>query len=540
MTSSSKNDIWVYCDLRNQRLFGLCFNLLTAARSLSESMSGKAVAVILGQPEREKTERPVDMPASVFIDDAVEKCISHGADQVFILEHPELTVPRTEIHAQALTHIIKERSPKAVLFALTDFSREVAARCTRMCNAGLIADCTELEIEDGGIGAGRPSRGGDILAKLAYSNPDTTGFATVQPHAFQATEVRGRPGSVEAIQIEDLKTSETLRQISISTEPSDDRKLEDAKIVVVGGAGLVNADGFGLVRSLAAALGGEVGATRPPVLHHWVDEERLIGQTGKTIRPELLLSIGASGAVQYTAGIIESELIVAVNRDPDAPIFQLADIGIVADAKSLLPLLTARVKQVVMRDLADILSEDRAVGSENGFGAKICRLRESHGWSLEELAERTGQSPEYLQQVEKDEVVPSVSSLLQISKALKVDPGTFLMDEEKAAIKDQRAQAFIKRTKNYYYQTLTPGAENLHLRGFMITIEPNQALKPVAYKHEGEEFIYVMEGSLELTLDNKKRQLKVGENIHFNSEIPHKLKSLGNETTRCLVMLYTP
>lgn len=164
----------------------------------------------------------------------------------------------------------------------------------------------------------------------------------------------------------------------------------------------------------------------------------------------------------------------------------------------------------------------------------------SFGWSLEELAERTGQSPEYLQQVEKDEVVPSVSSLLQISKALKVDPGTFLMDEEKAAIKDQRAQAFIKRTKNYYYQTLTPGAENLHLRGFMITIEPNQALKPVAYKHEGEEFIYVMEGSLELTLDNKKRQLKVGENIHFNSEIPHKLKSLGNETTRCLVMLYTP
>ncbi|MEE9421057.1 MAG: cupin domain-containing protein, partial [Desulfatiglandaceae bacterium] len=257
-------------------------------------------------------------------------------------------------------------------------------------------------------------------------------------------------------------------------------------------------------------------------------------------RPELLLSIGASGAVQYTAGIIESELIVAVNRDPDAPIFQLADIGIVADAKSLLPLLTARVKQVVMRDLADILSEDRAVGSGNGFGAKICWLRESHGWSLEELAERTGQSPEYLQQVEKDEVVPSVSSLLQISKALKVDPGTFLMDEEKAAIKDQRAQAFIKRTKNYYYQTLTPGAENLHLRGFMITIEPNQALKPVAYKHEGEEFIYVMEGSLELTLDNKKRQLKVGENIHFNSEIPHKLKSLGNETTRCLVMLYTP
>jgi len=456
---------------------------------------------------------------------------------------PELTVPRTDIHAQALVQIIKDRAPKAVLFALTDFSREVAARCARMCNAGLIADCTEFEIEDGGIVAGCPSWGGEILAKLAYSDPDITGFATVQPHAFQATEVRGTPGTpgtVEKIRIEGIKSSENLKQISISPEPDDGRKLEDAKIVVVGGAGVVNSDGFGHVRSLAAALGGEVGATRPPVLHHWVDEERLIGQTGKTIRPELLLSIGASGAVQYTAGIIESDLIVAVNRDPDAPIFQLADIGVVADAKSLLPLLTTRVKQVVMRDLADVLSKDRAAGTGNGFGKKIYQLRESHGWSLEELAQSTGQSPEYIQQVEKDEIVPSVSFLLQISKALKVDPGTFLLDEEKAAIKDQRAQAFIKRTKNYLYQTLTPGAENQHLRGFMITIEPNQALKPVAYKHEGEEFIYVMEGSLELSLDNKKRQLKVGEYIHFNSEVPHKLKSLGKDTTRCLVMLYTP
>jgi quercetin dioxygenase-like cupin family protein len=121
-----------------------------------------------------------------------------------------------------------------------------------------------------------------------------------------------------------------------------------------------------------------------------------------------------------------------------------------------------------------------------------------------------------------------------------VDPGTFLSDEEKAHIQDKRAQAFTTRTKNYAYQTLTPGAENQHLRGFMITIEAKQAHKPVAYKHEGEEFIYVMEGTLELTLDNKVNNLKAGESMHYNSEIPHKLKNKGNETTRCLVMLYTP
>ena len=193
-----------------------------------------------------------------------------------------------------------------------------------------------------------------------------------------------------------------------------------------------------------------------------------------------------------------------------------------------------------MRDLADALGDEKVGDTGNGLGEKVQKLRESHEWSLEDLAQRTGHTPEFIQQVENNEVVPSVSFLLRISKALDVDPGTFLRDDEKAAIQDQRAQAFIKRTKNYYYQTLTPGAENLHLRGFMITIEPKQAHKPVAYKHEGEEFIYVMEGSLELTLDHKIKHLKVGESIHYNSEIPHKLKNLGNETTRCLVMLYTP
>ena len=118
-------------------------------------------------------------------------------------------------------------------------------------------------------------------------------------------------------------------------------------------------EGFGLIRELAAAVGGEVAGTRPPVLLHWVDEDRLIGQTGKAVRPNLLFSIGTSGAIQYTAGIMESKTIVAINRDANAPIFQVADLGVVADAKTFLPLLTARAKQVVMRKLADVLSETK-------------------------------------------------------------------------------------------------------------------------------------------------------------------------------------
>jgi len=167
-------------------------------------------------------------------------------------------------------------------------------------------------------------------------------------------------------------------------------------------------------------------------------------------------------------------------------------------------------------------------------------LRESHGWSLEALAEATGQSPDFIEKVEHDEVAPSVSFLLRFASAIKVDPGTFLSREEKTMIRDARAQAFIKRTQNYSYQTLSPGAENDHLRAFMITIEPKQSHKPVAYKHEGEEFIFVMEGDLQLTLGGKVHHMRPGESIHFNSDTPHKLKSISNEQTRCLVVLYTP
>ena len=527
-----KNNIWVYIDLRNRRHLGLCLNVLSAAKGLAGQLSGRAVAVLIGP-------QAVSFPR-VSIEDAAEDCISNGADEVYRIEHPDPEFPRADIHALALNQIIQKQHPRAVLFALTDFGRETASRCARMNNSGLIADCVELQTVDGRFIARCPSWGGEIMAELTFTEHDSTGFATVQSQAFQAVTVRGNPGTVKKFQVKEINVSEKLQRLSFSAEPVDCRKLEEAKNVVVGGAGMGNADGFGLVRTLAMALGGEVGATRPPVLNHWVDEERLIGQTGKSIRPELLISVGTSGAVQYTAGIVESKEIVAINRDPDSPIFNVADIGIVADAKIFLPLLTTRVKQIVMRDLADVLSKESPGGTGNGFGEKVQKLRESHGWSVEELAQHTDQTPEFVQQVESNEIVPSVSFLLRLSRALGVDPGNFLRDEEKDSIRDQRAQAFIKRTRNYYYQTLTPGAENQHLRGFMITIEPRQAHKPVAYKHEGEEFIYVMEGSLELTLDNKVNHLKVGESMHFNSEIPHKLKNLGNETTRCLVILYTP
>jgi electron transfer flavoprotein alpha subunit len=534
----SNNDIWVYIDLRNQRHLDESINVLGAGTKLAELTKGKSIALLTGAGDRKTGDATGSLCVSV--DEASKLCIDNGADVVSVLEHSDLGQFRPDYHAKALAGVVKERAPKLVLFPLSDFARETAALCAAYNDSGLIADCVEFSMEDGEIVADCPSWGGEIMARLGYTNPELTGFATVSPGSFTHSAPKGSPGEVEKISIRDNLKSDNLKCITTGTGQSGERKLEDADIVVVGGAGVGNSDGFSMVRQLSAAMGGEVGATRPPVINHWVDEERLIGQTGKTVRPELLISIGTSGAVQYTAGIADSDYIVAINRDPNSPVFHVADLGIVADAKTIMPLITNRIKKLVMRDIADFMNVSEEGEAGAGLGEKIKKIRESNDWTVESLAQQTDQTPDFIQKVEGNEVVPSVSFLLKLSRALDVDPGTFLSDEEKAHIQDKRAQAFTTRTKNYAYQTLTPGAENQHLRGFMITIEAKQAHKPVAYKHEGEEFIYVMEGSLELTLDNKVHNLKVGESMHYNSEIPHKLRNKGNETTRCLVMLYTP
>ncbi len=539
MTNSAEEEFWVFGDLRNERFFGFGLNVLAKARELAEPVSAKVAMVLMGLSSDDEPKNASTAQAFISVAEAEKMCTAHGADKVYIFDIAGLSMPRADIYARILANAVLNRKPMLVLFAITDFGRELAAHTAILSNAGLIADCLDFRFENGGIVASSPSWGGEIMAEITFSDKHTTGFATVQPNVHRAVEIRGDPGIVERINVECPDMTNGLKLLSSELEPAKHRKLEEAKVVVVGGAGLGSIDDFGMVREIAAALGGEVGATRPPVLQHWVEEERLIGQTGKTVRPGLLLSVGTSGAVQYTAGIREAKTIVAINRDQNSPIFQIADVGVVADARTFLPLLTTKVKQTVMRKIADVLCENKGAASGKGFGAQVCKLRVDHGWSVEDLAEATGQAPEFIERVENEELSPSVSFLLRLAKALNIDPSTFLRKEEKDIIRGQRSTAYSIRTRNYSYQTLTPGAESDHLRAFMVTIESQQTHKPVEYKHEGEEFIYVVEGELELNLGGTRHHLKSGESIHFNSDIPHKLKSLSNKDTRCLVTLYT-
>ncbi|MGQ9646071.1 MAG: helix-turn-helix domain-containing protein [Thermodesulfobacteriota bacterium] len=177
---------------------------------------------------------------------------------------------------------------------------------------------------------------------------------------------------------------------------------------------------------------------------------------------------------------------------------------------------------------------------QRSFGAKMKQLRQARKLSFENLANATGYSQRYLKDVEEGRVIPPVAAVIQISKALSVDSGSFLSAEEKEATVKRRKESFYKRTQAYSYKTLTPDAEAKHMKAFLVTIDPRQDHKMVEYRHEGEEFIYVLKGEVEVRVGENINRLKKNETLHFNSGISHKLRNLSDDEAKLLVVLYTP
>lgn len=527
-------EIWVYGDLRTSGLLNNSLNVLAGARKLSALTGGKTVFVLMDKDTR---HNPEAIPES----SAADQAFKHGADRVLCLQTSTKGYLMPEAEARVIAHGVGKKNPSVFLFPLNVMSREICARAAVLCHAGMIADCMDFEYDAGEIIAVCPSHGGEVMARLGFSNPGVTGFITVQPTAFTRKETHSPMGKTETLKGASAVPDNKMIFLSSRRESTSRKSLETAGKIVVGGAGLGNIEGFSALRKLSAALGAETGATRPPVLWHWIDEERLIGQTGKTVAPELLISLGTSGAVQYTAGITGAKTIVAVNKDPDAPIFRFADIGIVGDVNLFLPVFTEKIQQISLRSLADAMGDTDGTSVEGGdFGSRLIRMRRSHGLTREVLADSVGRTPEFIKEVENNQTTASVGLLIKLAEVFDIDAGTFLNDQEQTKLAGERAQAYTRRTANYHYQSLTPGSENEHLRVFMITIESRQKHKPVDYRHEGEEFVYVLEGKLELTLDGKSHTLMPGESMKYNSQIAHQLKSLSDEKTRCLVTLYTP
>ena len=266
--------------------------------------------------------------------------IEYGADKVVVVDQARLEVYDTEAYTQVFKAIIDAKKPEIVLFGATTLGRDLAPRVSSRMATGLTADCTKLEIseETKGLEMTRPAFGGNLMATIVC--PDhRPQMSTVRPGVI------GREGEVENFSVS-LDTSKMkVKVVQIVKETANKVDISEAKILVSGGRGIGSAENFAALEAVAKEIGATVSASRAAVDAGYIDHDRQVGQTGKTVRPDIYFACGISGAIQHVAGMEESEYIVAINKDKDAPIFNVADLGIVGDANKIAPLLAEELKK---------------------------------------------------------------------------------------------------------------------------------------------------------------------------------------------------
>jgi electron transfer flavoprotein alpha subunit len=318
------NGVWIFGDYRNYFQNRVTLQLVAKGKELAETLNTEVTVLVLGEQ----------------VHQYAMEYIAHGADVVMVAEHPDLKYYRVEMYTDLVARWIEAFKPDVFLAGATSFGREFFPRLAKRVHTGLSADCIGLEVdsETGNLLQTTPAFGGDLLAEVVTSRHRPQ-MATVRPGVFQElphnSDAVGRIFYPEI----DVQPDERVKLLRSQRQQVRKNNLEEAQVVIVGGRGLGSKQQFELVFELAELLEGEVGATRPAVLAGWTKEERLLGQTGKAVKPKLLISIGTSGALQYAAGIRRAETIIAINRDPSARIFKTADLGLVGDCTILLPLL---------------------------------------------------------------------------------------------------------------------------------------------------------------------------------------------------------
>lgn len=321
---SGYQGLWVFAEQRCGELQSVAFELLAEGRSLADNLGVSLTAVILGHEV-----------------EALSQQLAPFADQVVVVDHPVLSQYHTEPYAQVMGDLIKARKPEIVLFGATTQGRDLAPRLSARLATGLTADCTKLEIgENRELLQTRPAFGGNLMATIVCPNHRPQ-MATVRPGVF-GKPVAKAPGAIEKVVV-DLKAPDiTIEELAACTVSAV--KLEEAEVIVAGGRGIGNAEGFKVLEELAEALGGCVGASRAAVDAGWITHDHQVGQTGKTVKPRLYIACGISGAIQHAAGIQGSDCIVAINKNPDAPIFGCANYGIVGDLYEVVPKLIKSIK----------------------------------------------------------------------------------------------------------------------------------------------------------------------------------------------------
>ncbi len=330
MNIAEYKDVYVFAEQREGNVQKVAFELLGKARELADQLGEQVVAVLPG----------------CGIADQANRLIAAGADRVIVVDDPILKEYLTEPYTQAITAIIKEHKPSIFMIGATTIGRDLGPRLSARNVTGLTADCTKLEIaEDKALHMTRPAFGGNLMATILCKEHRPQ-MCTVRPGVMQALQAdTQRKGTVETFTV--LFDMEKVNRVKIVKTVKEEKSVTDiseAKILVSGGRGVGSAEGFNKLEALAAELGGEVSSSRAMVDAGVMTPDRQVGQTGKTVRPALYVACGISGAIQHLAGMEESEYIIAINKDKFAPIFNVADLGIVGDLQKIVPLLTEKLK----------------------------------------------------------------------------------------------------------------------------------------------------------------------------------------------------
>jgi len=328
----SSANVWILGEQENDQIKLVTFELLKRGRLLADKRQATLTAVLLGQ----------SLPNALL-----EVLFHYGADQVIIAEHPIFNHYLPDPYINTLHRLIGRYQPEILIASATTTGRSVMPAVAIKCHTGLTADCTELDIEEqtGNLIQTRPAIGGNILATIKTPNHRPQ-MATVRPHSNKPLPPDpSRSGSIirESIPDECLKTR--IRRLDFRPAVDDDANIQDAQIIIAGGKGCKKDDNFrSLINEVAALLNASVGASRDAVDRGWSTYPHQVGLSGKTVSPKLYMAVGISGSVQHLAGIKTAENIVAVNSDPDAQIFQVANFGIIADLFEIMPLLKKKLQ----------------------------------------------------------------------------------------------------------------------------------------------------------------------------------------------------
>jgi electron transfer flavoprotein alpha subunit len=324
-------DVWILAEQSGGRVGRIGFELLTRGRALADKRGCALVAVIFGH----------QIP-----DGDLEELIARGADRVVAMEAPQLADFLVEPHAACMARLIEERRPEIVIAGATSTGRTLMPYVAIRVNAGLTADCTVLDIdaETGQLLQTRPAIGGNILATIRTPEHRPQ-MATVRPRSTRpAPRQEGRTGQIERLAAPPELLGSRVKRLGF--RPIEDRHgIQDADVVVTAGRGIKKAENVPLIQRLADALDAALGATRDVVDRGWLSYPHQIGLSGKTVTPKLYVGVGNSGSIQHLAGMQTSETIVAINIDPDAQIFRVADLGIVADLFDVVPVLTEKIRR---------------------------------------------------------------------------------------------------------------------------------------------------------------------------------------------------